>query len=90
MGLSLCVFGFAHARATRCLSYSLVRFGAYDVLKAKIQAPGEAVLPIWKLAIAAAGAGALGGVAGNPADIVCLLLRCAEARVHRNFRSLSA
>ena len=60
------------ASVFRQLTYSLVRFGAYDVLKAKLQRPGEVTLPAWKLAVAAAGAGALGGIAGNPADIVRL------------------
>ena len=44
----------------------------YDVLKTRLSAnlqPGEA-LPAWKMALAASVAGGLGGVAGNPADVI--------------------
>lgn len=54
------------------MTYSLTRFGVYDALKEQFShglAPGES-LPPWKLAIAASIAGGLGGVAGNPADVV--------------------
>ena len=37
-------------------------------LSANLQ-PGEA-LPAWKMAVAASIAGGLGGVAGNPADVI--------------------
>jgi dicarboxylate transporter 10 len=53
------------------------RFGTYDVLKAKLQptivmrkGKEEKVIPIWKIAAAASVAGAAGGLAGNPADII--------------------
>lgn len=63
-GLSASIF--------RQMTYSLTRFGVYDALKEQFSkglAPGE-TLPPWKLAIAASIAGGLGGVAGNPADVV--------------------
>jgi hypothetical protein len=63
-GLSASIF--------RQMTYSLTRFGVYDALKeqfAKTQPAGES-LPPWKLAVAASIAGGLGGVAGNPADVV--------------------
>jgi len=63
-GLSASIF--------RQMTYSLTRFGVYDALKEKFSqglAPGES-LPPWKLAVAASIAGGLGGVAGNPADVV--------------------
>ena len=63
-GLSASIF--------RQMTYSLTRFGVYDALKEQFSqglAPGES-LPPWKLAVAASIAGGLGGVAGNPADVV--------------------
>jgi dicarboxylate transporter 10 len=60
------------ASILRQLTYSVTRFGVYDVIKARLHStmePGE-VLPAWKMAMAASIAGGLGGVAGNPADIV--------------------
>lgn len=56
----------------RQLTYSLTRFGVYDSLKSQLSsnlAPGES-LPAWKMALAASVAGGLGGIAGNPADII--------------------
>lgn len=66
------------ASLCRQMSYSLVRFGAYDALKAQALAsqPAEAdgsrakVLPAWKMALCASAAGAVGGVAGNWADVL--------------------
>lgn len=52
------------------MTYSLTRFGVYDALKQKLTRPGEASLPAWKMALAASVAGGLGGIAGNPADVV--------------------
>lgn len=53
----------------RQMTYSLTRFGVYDALKERMSTPGEA-LPAWKMALAASIAGGLGGIAGNPADVV--------------------
>lgn len=60
------------ASILRQLTYSVTRFGVYDALKTEFSkglAPGEP-LAAWKMATAASLAGGLGGVAGNPADIV--------------------
>lgn len=60
------------ASIMRQLTYSVTRFGVYDVLKSKFSTslrPGES-LPAWQMAAAASIAGGLGGVAGNPADII--------------------
>lgn len=54
------------------MTYSLTRFGVYDALKERLSTtlhPGEQ-LPAWKMALAASVAGGLGGVAGNPADVI--------------------
>ncbi|KAK4703850.1 hypothetical protein P7C70_g2364, partial [Phenoliferia sp. Uapishka_3] len=54
------------------MTYSLTRFGIYDALKSRLSVnlrEGE-VLPAWKMALAASIAGGLGGIAGNPADVV--------------------
>lgn len=54
--------------------FHLIRFGVYDVLKAKIKptivyrkGKQEKVIPAWKIASVASVAGAAGGLAGNPA-----------------------
>lgn len=60
------------ASILRQMTYSLTRFGVYDTLKERFSvglAPGE-TLPAWKMAVAASIAGGLGGIAGNPADVV--------------------
>ncbi|CAO1632501.1 unnamed protein product [Parajaminaea phylloscopi] len=60
------------ASLSRQMSYSLVRFGAYDALKemaSKDLAPGKQ-LPAWKMGACASVAGAVGGVAGNWADVL--------------------
>lgn len=51
------------------MTYSLTRFGVYDALKTRLSVTGEP-LPAWKMALAASVAGGLGGVAGNPADVI--------------------
>lgn len=54
------------------MTYSLTRFGVYDALKSRLSVglPEGQVLPAWKMALAASMAGGLGGIAGNPADII--------------------
>lgn len=55
----------------RQMTYSLTRFGVYDALKARLAVPGDSrPLPAWKMALAASVAGGLGGLAGNPADVI--------------------
>lgn len=66
------------ASLCRQMSYSLVRFGAYDALKAQALASQPTlpngskakVLPAWKMGLCASAAGAVGGVAGNWADVL--------------------
>ncbi|KAM0788640.1 hypothetical protein ACM66B_006110 [Microbotryomycetes sp. NB124-2] len=58
------------ASILRQMTYSLTRFGVYDDLKSRLTKPGEKTLPAWKMACAASVAGGIGGIAGNPADIV--------------------
>ena len=53
------------ASIMRQMSYSLVRLGSYEAIKQKLS--GERRASTGKLLSAAALAGALGGVAGNPA-----------------------
>lgn len=54
------------------MTYSVTRFGVYDELKKRLQArhPAGTTLPAWEMAAAASVAGGLGGLAGNPADVV--------------------
>ncbi|PWN46042.1 putative DIC1-mitochondrial dicarboxylate carrier protein [Ceraceosorus guamensis] len=62
------------ASLLRQMTYSVTRFGAYDWLKVELRTPSDGPpskpLPAWKLAACASIAGAAGGVAGNPADII--------------------
>lgn len=66
----------------RQMTYSLTRFGVYDELKkrlAKRHAPG-ATLPAWELGLAASAAGGLGGLAGNPADVILVRMTADAGR----------
>jgi len=56
------------ASLMRQMSYSLVRLGSYETVKGYINKDGAPSVP--KSLLAASLAGALGGVAGNPADVV--------------------
>jgi dicarboxylate transporter 10 len=53
----------------RQMTYSIVRLGAYDKLKTEM-AKGGRKLSTLDMVMCASGAGALGGLAGNPADII--------------------
>jgi len=61
-GLSASIF--------RQMTYSVTRLGAYDALKGVMSKQGQRKLSTWEMVICASGAGALGGLAGNPADII--------------------
>ncbi|KAF8203724.1 dicarboxylic acid transporter [Pholiota molesta] len=56
------------ASLMRQMSYSLVRLGSYEKMKAQLARDGKA--STGKLLLAACLAGGLGGIAGNPADII--------------------
>ncbi|KAH9945595.1 dicarboxylic acid transporter [Amylocystis lapponica] len=56
------------ASLLRQMSYSLVRLGSYENLKARLRKKGTA--STGQLLLAAMLAGGMGGVAGNPADIL--------------------
>ncbi|KAA1123023.1 Mitochondrial dicarboxylate transporter [Puccinia graminis f. sp. tritici] len=62
------------ASLARQMTYSVTRFGVYDNLKLMLAShsgnPDTAKLPCYHLAIAASLAGAAGGLAGNPADVI--------------------
>ncbi|KAI6045150.1 mitochondrial carrier [Pisolithus marmoratus] len=71
------------ASLLRQMSYTLVRLGTYEEMKQRMSLRGP--LATGKLLLAAAAAGALGGVAGNPADILLVRmtsdsLKCPEQR----------
>lgn len=61
-GLSASIF--------RQMTYSLTRLGVYDVIKDKLSNNGQKKLSLAEMTFCASVAGALGGVAGNPADVV--------------------
>jgi len=56
------------ASLLRQMTYSLVRLGAYEEMKARLSQNG--IASSFNLLCAAAVSGGLGGIAGNPADIV--------------------
>ncbi|KAI6221831.1 hypothetical protein M3Y99_01535100 [Aphelenchoides fujianensis] len=56
------------ASVLRQMTYSLSRFGVYETVKK--QMPADKNLPFYQKALLAAGAGAVGGVVGSPADLV--------------------
>ncbi|TFK40890.1 mitochondrial carrier domain-containing protein [Crucibulum laeve] len=56
------------ASIMRQMSYSLVRLGCYEKLKSRLSRDGQPSTP--QLILAASLAGGLGGIAGNPADIL--------------------
>ncbi|EPQ28744.1 uncharacterized protein PFL1_03547 [Pseudozyma flocculosa PF-1] len=61
------------ASLLRQMTYSVTRFGAYDKFKQMARSPGDdpkKPMPAWKMALCASAAGAAGGLAGNPADII--------------------
>lgn len=60
------------ASLLRQMSYSLVRLGAYEEMKTRISSNGPPSTS--KLILAAALAGALGGIAGNPAGSLSVTL----------------
>lgn len=57
------------AALLRQMSYSLIRLGAYEKLKARLLQGGKKPSH-WQLLMAASVAGGCGGIAGNPADIL--------------------
>ena len=59
------IYAGLSASLMRQMTYSLVRIGAYENLKAKISKNGKP--PTAHLLLAAGFAGGLGGMAGNPA-----------------------
>lgn len=56
------------ASLMRQMSYSLVRLGSYEKMKAYLSRDGRASTP--RLLVAACLAGGLGGIAGNPAGML--------------------
>lgn len=58
------------ASILRQMTYSLTRFGAYDKLKTYMLRHESGQVSVWKSIAAAGLAGAAGGIAGNPADVV--------------------
>ncbi|KAK8847467.1 hypothetical protein IAR55_005325 [Kwoniella newhampshirensis] len=54
----------------RQMTYSVTRLGAYDMLKNTMSKGGTKKLTTGDMVICASAAGALGGMAGNPADII--------------------
>ncbi|GAA5943552.1 hypothetical protein JCM10213_008900 [Rhodosporidiobolus nylandii] len=69
------------ASILRQMTYSVTRFGIYDELKKRLQArhPSSPVSSM-EMAVAASVAGAAGGLAGNPADVVLVRMTADAGR----------
>lgn len=64
---------------------SLVRFGVYDNVKAHLVTPADRKSPpLWKLLSAGSVAGLLGGIAGNPADIILVRMISDSAKLEQD------
>ncbi|KAF8665155.1 hypothetical protein AX16_000620 [Volvariella volvacea WC 439] len=62
------------------MSYSLVRLGTYEEMKARLSKNGSRKPSTWQLLAASSLAGACGGVAGNPADIILVRMTSDQIR----------
>ncbi|KAB5594134.1 hypothetical protein CTheo_2471 [Ceratobasidium theobromae] len=68
------------AALMRQMSYSMVRFGCYEHIKSVITEGGRKRPTAIQLIVAGGIAGGLGGVAGNPADILLVRMTTDEVR----------
>ncbi|QRW00078.1 mitochondrial carrier protein [Ceratobasidium sp. AG-Ba] len=68
------------AALMRQLSYSMVRFGCYEHIKNKITDGGKKRPKAIQLIVAGGIAGGLGGIAGNPADVLLVRMTTDEVR----------
>lgn len=66
------------ASLMRQMSYSLVRIGSYEKMKQRMAESGPLTTP--RLLVASSLAGGLGGVAGNPADIILVRMTSDSTR----------
>ncbi|KZC07333.1 PREDICTED: mitochondrial dicarboxylate carrier [Dufourea novaeangliae] len=65
----LALYNGLSASLLRQLTYSTVRFGAYEVGKQTFETPGHP-LPFYQKLLLAACSGAVGGIVGTPGDVV--------------------
>lgn len=56
------------------MTYSMMRFAAYDAIKAKLH-DGPGAPPAWKMAVAGSCAGGIAGVLGNPAELMMVRMQ---------------
>ncbi|BGP66437.1 hypothetical protein NBRC10512_002497 [Rhodotorula toruloides] len=81
-GLRRGAYAGLSASILRQMTYSLTRFGVYDELKKRLtkRHPVGQPLPAWEMAAAASVAGGLGGLAGNPADVILVRMTADAAK----------
>ncbi|XP_034948523.1 mitochondrial dicarboxylate carrier [Chelonus insularis] len=65
----LALYNGLSASLLRQGTYSTTRFGAYEVIKQKIETPGQP-LPFYQKLLLAGSSGALGGIFGTPGDLI--------------------
>ncbi|KAJ1678939.1 hypothetical protein EV182_003047 [Spiromyces aspiralis] len=76
------------AAVIRQLTYSMVRFGVYDTLKHQLKAE-DGTLPFYTTIGIGMVAGAAGGLAGNPADVINVRMQndgALEPHLRRNYK----
>ncbi|KAJ1310146.1 hypothetical protein OPQ81_006891 [Rhizoctonia solani] len=72
------------AALMRQMSYSMVRFGCYEHMKNVITEGGKKRPTAVQLVVAGGIAGGLGGVAGNPADVLLVRMTTDEVRPEKD------
>ncbi|CUA72476.1 Mitochondrial dicarboxylate transporter [Rhizoctonia solani] len=72
------------AALLRQMSYSMVRFGCYEHMKSVITEGGKKRPTAIQLVVAGGIAGGLGGIAGNPADILLVRMTTDEVRPEKD------
>ncbi|EJT99779.1 mitochondrial carrier [Dacryopinax primogenitus] len=64
----------------RQATYSVTRFGVYDIIKREIHDGPEREMPMWKLIFSGCSAGAIAGLVGNPAEIILVRMQADKAK----------
>ncbi|KZO94400.1 putative DIC1-mitochondrial dicarboxylate carrier protein [Calocera viscosa TUFC12733] len=64
----------------RQATYSVTRFGVYDIIKRNVHEGAEKDMPMWKLIFSGCSAGAIAGLVGNPAEIILVRMQADKAK----------
>ncbi|KZT50824.1 mitochondrial carrier [Calocera cornea HHB12733] len=64
----------------RQATYSVTRFGVYDLIKRTVHQGSDKDMPMWKLIFSGCSAGAIAGLVGNPAEIILVRMQADRAK----------